>query len=387
MATFHVFLRNSEGRTGKAVVEGRSFADALKAARELFPRVTFTRVWIVDDPATLTLLCPKCRFESDLQVEWGARTEAVIACDGCGTSLRLGREHTVIARPASTGRAPPRPQVLGQPPHYTSEHTRQPTKTDRLRAMIAKPAVVTWNCRACKWSIDCDWAERNAVQDCPECGCKQYVPSSAFEWNARIMSEREGKQRAVGAALLVLLLANRQASEAEARRAREAAEVAQREQEKQNRLILNQLSEVAVGAGLVESKEAFLRLDETHVRGIKLLSDYADALRDDLMAAMDDNVAAEQAVAYGRPAAAGVGLLSAAGGYGWAGLAFGALAVSARWLSDDWKRAQMAEYQAKWVRLLSQFSAGQMRSFTAVFAFKYPALASIAAGMQGRLPS
>jgi hypothetical protein len=152
-------------------------------------------------------------------------------------------------------------------------------------------------------------------------------------------------------------------------------------------LVLNQLAEIAAGAGLIESKDEFRYLDAEDIAGIKALSDCADALHDDLMSAMDDNVLAEKGVAYGRPAAAGASVVSLLAGYGWAGLAFGALAVGARWISNDWKRAQMAEYQAKWAKLFSQFSAEEMSAFTAVFAYKYPALASMAAGMQGRLPS
>lgn len=245
---------------------------------------------------------------------------------------------------------------------------------------------MTWNCRACKWAINCDWHERNDVQDCPECGCNQYVPGNAFAWNCRLIREREAKQRAADHARQQAEDAAQQVREAEVRRRLVAAEAAQREQDRQNQLVLNQLADIAAGAGLIESKDAFRYLDAEDIAGIKALSDCADALHADLMSAMDDNVLAEKGVAYGRPAAAGASVVSLLAGCGWASLAFGALAVGARWISDDWKRAQLAEYQAKWAKLFSQFSADEMRAFTAVFAYKYPALASMAAGMQVRLP-
>lgn len=387
LATFRVYLRHPDGQHGETVVEAASFPDALAAARAAFPTVTFTRVWMVDDSASVTLNCPKCRTASLRQVVWGAQTEAIIACERCGTSLRLRRERTVVPRPANNGHTPSRPQVFGQPPQITSEHSREPSKKDRFRAMIEKPDVVTWNCRACKWAINCEWNERNDVQDCPECGCKQYVPGSAFAWNSRLIREREAKQHAIDNAREQAEDAARRARAAEAQRRQDAADAARREQERQTQLVLNQLADIAAGAGLIESKEAFRYLDAEDVAGIKALSDCADALHADLMSAMDDNVLAEKGVAYGRPAAAGASVLSLLGGYGWAGLAFGALAVGARLISNDWKRAQMAEYQAKWAKLFSQFSAEEMRAFTAVFAYKYPALASMAAGMQGRLPT
>lgn len=387
MATFRVYLRHPDGQHGETVVEAASFPDALAAARAAFPAVTFTRVWMVDDSASVTLNCPRCRKASSRQIVWGAQTEAILACEECGTSLRLRRERTVVPRPASNGQTAQRPQIFGQPPQITSGHTREPTRKDRLRAMIEKPDVVTWNCRGCRWAINCDWHERNDVQDCPECGCKQYVPGNAFAWNSRLIREREAKQRAAEYARQQAEDAARQAREAEVRRCREVAEAAQREQERQNQLVLNQLADIAAGAGLIESKDAFRYLDAEDIAGIKALSDCADALHADLMSAMDDNVLAEKGVAYGRPAAAGASVVSLLAGYGWAGLAFGALAVGARWISNDWKRAQMAEYQAKWAKLFSQFSADEMRAFTAVFAYKYPALASMAAGIQGRLPS
>lgn len=376
MPTFRVYFGNPDGQHGETVVEAASFPAALTTARASFPSVIFTRVWMVDDSACVKLNCPKCRAATERQVAWGAQTEAIIACEKCGTSLRLRRERTVVPRPTSNGQAPSRQQILGRPPLTTAEHTREPTKKDRLRAMVEKPDLVTWHCRACKWAINCDWHERNDVQDCPVCGSKQYVPGAAFAWNSRLIREREAKQRAAD-------YAREQAVHA----ARQAREAAQREQERKNQLVLNKLADIAAGAGLIESRDAFRYLDAEAIEGIKALSDYADALQVDLMSAMDDNVIAEKSVAYGRPAAAGASIVSLLAGYGWAGLAFGAVAVGARWISNDWKRAQMAEYQAKWTKLLSQFSADEMRAFTAVFAYKYPGIAMMAASMQGHLPS
>lgn len=79
MATFRAHLRHPDGQLGETVVEAASFPDALTAARTSFPTVTFTRVWMVDDYASVTLNCPKCRMASARKVVWGAQTEAIIA--------------------------------------------------------------------------------------------------------------------------------------------------------------------------------------------------------------------------------------------------------------------------------------------------------------------
>ena len=152
-------------------------------------------------------------------------------------------------------------------------------------------------------------------------------------------------------------------------------------------MALDQLADIAVGIGLVGSKDIFHTIDANSIRWVKALSDIADELYVDMMSAIDDNVLAEKGVAYGRPAAAGASVVSLLAGYGWAGLAFGALAAGARWVSNDWKRAQMAEYNAKWTKKLSQFSADDLHTFTAIFAYKYPAVASMAAGMRLQMPS
>jgi predicted nucleic acid-binding Zn-ribbon protein len=254
-----------------------------------------------------------------------------------------------------------------------------------MKVMVRKPDVVEWSCRGCKWAINCEWHERNAVQTCPDCGCRQYVPGSAFAWNARLIHEREAKQREEEFARQQAAETARRQSEAAEQQRRDAAAAAERERQRQAEIVLVQLADVAAGAGLIDSKEDFRYLSPQAVANLKALSDLADGLHADLMSAMDDNVAAEKGVAYGRPAAAGASILSLLNGYGWVGLAFGALAVSARVISNDWKRAKMAEFQAKWTRILSFSSADELAAFTRVFAYKYPALASMAARMQGQL--
>lgn len=384
VATFRVYLRHADGQLGETVVEAASFQDALAAARAAFPTVTFTRAWMVDDSALVTVNCPKCHNSYSHHVVWGVRKESIVTCGECGASLRLRRERIVVPRPAKKD---PPVQVHGHPPKMSIEHTREPSQTDRARSLLEKPDLVRWNCPLCKWAINCDWQERKDIHDCPVCGCKQYVPGSAFAWNSRMIRDREAKQAAAEYARKQAEQAARRAREAEAKRRQRAAEAAQRERERQNQLVLDQLANIAIGAGLIESKEVFQYLDAEEISGIKALSDCADALHADLMNALDDNVLAEKGVAYGRPAAAGASVVSLLAGYGWAGLAFGALAVGARWISNDWKRAQMAQYQAKWTGIFSQFTAEDMCAFTAIFAYKYPALASMAASMQGRLPS
>ncbi len=115
------------------------------------------------------------------------------------------------------------------------------------------------------------------------------------------------------------------------------------------------------------------------------MSQLSDELKEDLLAALKDNMVAEKGVAYGRPSAAGASIVSALAGYGWAGLAFGALAVGARAISNDWKRAKLAEYQTKWGSVFADFDAEDQRVFTQVFTHKYPSLAGNVSGILGRL--
>lgn len=60
-------------------------------------------------------------------------------------------------------------------------------------------------------------------------------------------------------------------------------------------------------------------------------------------------------------------------------LLLGALAVGARAISDDWKRAKAAEYRLKWTRIFSELSADQLKLFLSIFGSKYPALSQMAA--------
>ncbi len=388
MATFRVHLQYANGDHREAEVSGASLSDAVRAAQEAFPGFDSMRVRMVDDSASVIVNCPKCNDQLSRQVNWGNRIDVVIECGFCGSSLRLRREVSFVPSPGAHTQSDPRRTVVGKPPQSTSEHTRRPTAGDRVRAMIESPDLVKWKCRACKWEISCDWQERNDVQDCPICYCKQYVPGSVFAWNSRLMRERLAKHYAADDARKQAEAVVRSAADAEVRRQQQAEAAAYHENERQQQLLVSQLAEVAAGAGLIESKEAFRLLSAQERSAIQAISDKADALAADLMSAMDGNVLAEKGVAYGRPAAAGASIASLLAGYGWAGLAFGALAVSARWISNDWKRAQLMAYQVKWVKVLSRSSAKEMSDFNAVFAFKYPMLAStVGVGViKGRLP-
>lgn len=212
------------------------------------------------------------------------------------------------------------------------------------------------------------------------------MPSYAFAWNSRILRARAESRRAAEQQRKQLERANREQEDANVQRRLIQAQIAQQEFEDRQRRDLDQLAGIAVCIGLIEDKHSLQFLDAEDIETLREYSNLADELHADLMAAVDGNVRAEKGVAYGRPAAAAAGVASTLAGNNWAGLAFGALALGARAISDDWKRAKMAEYQAKWLKTLSGLSAEQMRIFSAVFAHKYPALASMSAGMLGQLP-
>lgn len=106
------------------------------------------------------------------------------------------------------------------------------------------------------------------------------------------------------------------------------------------------------------------------------LSQLADDLKNDMIAAGIDSARADKAVAYARPGAAGAGIVSLFAGHGWLGLAFGAAALSARAFANDWKAAKASEYQAKWTAIMANFSREEAAVFAAIFAHKYPLLAN-----------
>ncbi len=384
MASFKIHYRSGDGTLGESVVQSTSFQDALVRARSLLPTASFLRVQMMDSEADVSLRCPECDGKFAGRVQWGSSSEQVIKCALCGTSLRLRRERPVIAQQAMNAAGALR-RVLGSPPQSTSEHTRPPSRSDKLRAAIENPELVKWRCRACRMELVCDWGERSDVHDCPNCGCGQHVPGSSFSWNSRVLREREQNSRAA-----VYLEEQRQRAaivekEREAQRLKAQQEAVQREAERQFLARMRLLEDIAVGAGLVESADHFRNLDPEAVDDIAIMCDLASELQTDLLGAMDDNAAADRAVAEGRPLAAGASAVSFLADYNWVGLTFGALALGARWLSDDWKRAKVSEYQAKWARRFAQLSSAEMAAFTAIFVYRYPALANTAGAMQGRI--
>ena len=338
----------------------------------------------MDSEADVSLRCPECDGKFSGRVRWGGGSEQVIKCELCGTALRLRRERPVICQQATSAGAAAR-RVLGSPPQTTSEHARHASMADKLKAAIENPELVKWRCRSCRIELVCEWGERLDVHDCPNCGCGQYVPGSSFSWNSRVLREREQNSRAA-----VHLEEQRQRAaivekEREAKRLKAQQEAVQREAERQYLARMCLLEDIAVGAGLVESADHFRNLSSEAVDNIAIMCDLASELQADLLGAMDDNAAAARAVAEGRPLAAGASAVSFLAGYNWVGLTFGALALGARWLSDDWKRAKVSEYQAKWARRFAQLSSADMAALTAIFVYRYPALANAAAAMQGRI--
>ncbi|MFO0858402.1 MAG: hypothetical protein U0640_13735 [Phycisphaerales bacterium] len=386
MAQFRTYFKHAHGQHDEVVVEALSFLDVLEMIHREYAEVIVYRIRMVEDEVTVTLRCAHCLQELDHHIEWGDRNDTIFPCEKCGKSIRLQRERTVVSGTSEASRASQTDRVNGHQPALSVEHTREPTRLDRLRTTIHRPDVIVWNCRSCKWSINCDWQDRERVQSCPECGTNQFVPASAFAWNSRVMREREAEQQAIENARRLAEHEKRQAQEAirhaevqEVLRKHQASETARVENERKRQLMMYELAEVAVGAGLITSIEAFNRLSPEDISTIKTYSDIADELHSDFLSALDDNAIAEKGVAYGRPTAVGASIVSLLNGYGWVGLAFGAIAVSARVFANDWKRSQTAEYQAKWTKRFSRCSREEMDAFSAVFAYKYPLLAAKAA--------
>jgi len=165
-------------------------------------------------------------------------------------------------------------------------------------------------------------------------------------------------------------------------RDKRAREQEKRDRERQQLAALAKIKDTALGAGLVATAADYDALSHSERKIISDLCDLSDALRDDLISAVGNNAVAEKGVAYGRPAAAGASVLAFLNGYGWAGLALGAASAGARLISNDWKKAKVAEYRAKWMNIMSQLDAEQINCFTRIFSYKYPALTSIATDMQ-----
>lgn len=395
VAIFRIHFRTPSGIESNLPVCAGSFSAALAHARRELPDVVFIRARIEDETSSVSASCPRCGTESDHAIAWREQTSAVVSCPRCSCGLRLFREREIITPDPPSERKPTgtlpakkqvpavvqRPVVLGTPPQETFEHERNPSVADWARCVFEKRDLITWNCLHCKWSINCGWHERNSIQRCPICRAQQYVPAAAFAWNARFWHEKERARE---------LAELRKQEEAEAReRARQiaqeqrraAAVAAEQERRRQAQIALDVLADTVVGAGLAASKSRFHSLDPDEREHLQTLADLADLLKNDLVSFVDEKALAEKGVAYGRPAAAAGSILSFANGAGWVGLAFGAVAIGARWLADDWKKAKAAEYQAKWVKIITKLDADDLHAFSAIFAYRYPALAPVATGM------
>lgn len=397
MASFEVHLRHPDGREQRLAVDALSFPDALRLTRNGNPAAIIFSLRMLDSQASVRLCCAICKAESTQEVFFGEQAEAELQCPKCAAALRVRRERVVIQPQGQIATRDFTPPILGEPPVATSEHRRSFSIFDHIRERFQSPEIVEWVCSGCNWTICCKWFERYDVHTCPDCGCRQYVPANAFAWNVRVFKERERRQRAIEYAQVLRRLdeenARRKAEEEASRRReieerekRNAAAAAEQEKRRLAEIVFAHLADIAVGARLINSKEDFRYLSPQDIANLKTLSDLADALHADLMSAMDKNVLAEKGVAYGRPAAAGLSILSFFNGYALAGLAFGAVAVGARVISNDWKRAKMAEMQVKWAKILSGFGADDIDHLSRVFAYKYPSLAAMMTGMSGQLP-
>ena len=170
-----------------------------------------------------------------------------------------------------------------------------------------------------------------------------------------------------------------QDSEREANRRAAAAEASRLAQERQRQIVLNRRADLAIGSGIVSSRQEFDRLSAGEISEIVRMEVLADSLQSDIVAAFGQNATAEKAVAIGRPASTGASIVSLLNGYGWAGLAFGAAAVGARWMANDWKRSKEAEFRARWAGHLSALNRAQLELFSRIVVYKYPALSQIVA--------
>lgn len=396
MTNFQVCFEFDDGQRRDTRIKAASFSDALRIARTRVGTGKIYEIRILDSSAKIAFTCPKCNKSVARKVIWGQASEALLRCHACGQKISLSKVQSIDDTPrkerglqkqiSATHSQAKTKQAFGNPPKSDRNHSRPPSTADRIRATFESPDFIRWRCPNCATVIGCDWKERNIVHKCPSCRCKQYVPSDAFAWNSRLIHERETQAARDKQAREESIAASRKERADRIAREQQAAEAKAAAFAIEIEAMHAEIARVAVGSGLAADHYDFQKMHPDHIDYIAALAVLADELHADLMSAMDNNTKAEKGVAYGRPAAASASLASLLGGYNWVGLAFGALALSARWISDDWKRAKMAEYQAKWGKILSQLSSDEARDFNAVFSFKYPMLAAMASNNLGELP-
>lgn len=382
MPTFRVYLRHSDGHLEETLITASSFSDSLAAARDRFPSAFATHIYMVDESAVLTVRCPRCNYRFLHTTTWNERESSPAKCSRCQSNIILHRRINIPSSPNGDCNAINMRDAIHSSPSESTEFTRKPSLRDILRILYQNPKHITWHCINCKWRIMCDWEEREEMQTCPVCNCSQRVYPSAYAWNSRIFHQRAEMQRNIDEARQKREDARRLEQEEQDQRIRMAEEAARYEQECMQQEERKRLADLAVEAQLVETEIEFYGLPQDVMDIIKNMSDLADALRADIISALGDNASADEAVAYGRPAAAGASIWSLAHGYGWLGVIFGTVAVGANVFSNDWKRAQQSRYQAKWTDILQGCSKAELRIFTTIFAHKYPSLATIATRMR-----
>lgn len=382
MPTYRMRIRWSNKAESEHDFSAPRLVDALALARLGMPSDTIVLlVRMVEEEVDLHVCCPHCHEQGTADVSWNGETSAIVTCPNCSRRLRVRREWDSEQLIKVEKRELAGSNICGAPPLECELHRAKPTRLDQLRLVFASPDTVAWNCLKCNWKIECVWIDRLRIHTCPYCSARQYIPSESFAWNSRMLFERERRVFAARAAEV-----RRQRREAEERESRlEELKAASERTRTARQRELEALADTAVSVGLVISRQQFLDLDSESIENVRAISQLADLLRDHLLTALDQAAMAAKGVALGRPAATGVSVLSFLNGYSWVGLAFGALAIGARSISEDWKRAKLAEYQAEWTAILAELDAEQLSLFARIFAFRYPALAAHAAALQGHV--
>jgi hypothetical protein len=384
MVRFRVHYLVSSGSTSSVDVVAASFLKAGQVARQQAPFAQLRLIEMLDATGEVEHVCAECGVLSVVHLTWAGGNVVVVPCAGCDQSLRIHRVRRIREQRAGI-EGQVRVDGPAGPSAETVDHLRAPSISDKVRAKFFNAGAVEWKCLRCRWTICCDWSARKTIQTCPECGTRQYVPAWAYAWNSRIMHALEVNRKAdeQNASDLALAAANARKREEERRLA--AAEAQRAAAERNRQIALNRLAELTIGSGIVANRGEFDGLSPAILAEISQLERLADELQSDFVAALGDNALAEKGVAIGRPVATGAGIASLLNGYGWAGIAFGALALGARWMANDWKRAKAAEFQAKWAGNMSGFNRLQLEAFSRIVSFKYPALSQLAVG-HGQLP-
>lgn len=293
------------------------------------------------------------------------------------TETITGERHLPNDRSADV----PTSEVWGyQPQDLDADRDRKPSARDRLRLTVQSPEVVQFKCKRCRWKLECPYAERMSAHTCPTCGLKQHILGYEFAWNTRMIREREAKadRRAD---------ADRRRREAVRRERAKQAELARRQQEQQRqqqRAIELEFRQrnglLAAVCGLAESPELGATLDHETLTYVDTIHQMVELFNTDVQQMFKDQVTAERGVAYGRPAASVGSIFSFVSGEALLGLAFGAVAVGARALSNDWKKMKLAEYKQKWQSATSQFNQTDWEVFFRLLEYKHPGTMRVITG-------